>query len=152
MPPTLSKSTYLRGSQCRKSLYLHFHHPELKDPISPMQQAIFTQGHEVGRLARQLFPGGTDAGIYVPDNYGKSIELTSQLIADGEGVIYEAGFSANGLHCFADIVVCGAEGWKAYEVKSSTQVKPVNLLDAAFQYFVMTGAGHRYWPALFRSV
>ncbi len=141
MPPTLSKSTFLRGSQCKKSLYLHWHQPELKDKISAMQQAIFSQGTDVGKLAQQLFPGGIDAGIHVPANYAKSIEMTSQLISDGASVIYEAGFSVNGLHCFVDILVKDNDGWKAYEVKSSTQVKPVNLLDAAFQYYVMTGCG-----------
>ena len=141
MNPTLSKSTFLRGSQCKKSLYLHWHHPELKDKITAMQQAIFSQGTDVGKFAQHLFPGGVDAGIYVPDNYQKSIELTSQLIRDGVPVIYEAGFSFNNLHCFIDILVKDADGWKACEVKSSTQVKPVNLLDAAFQYFVMTACG-----------
>jgi hypothetical protein len=141
MPPTLSKSTYLRGSQCKKSLYLHWHHPELKDKLSAMQQAIFSQGTDIGKIAQQLFPGGVDAGIYVPANYARSIELTFQLIRDGVPVIYEAGFSFNGLHCFVDILVKDADGWKAYEVKSSTQVKPVNLLDAAFQYHVITSCG-----------
>lgn len=106
-----------------------------------MQMAIFSQGHEVGKLAQQLFPGGIDAGIYVPDNYQKSIDLTARLIENGTKVIYEAGFSVNGLHCFIDILVKDDDGWKAYEVKSSTQVKPVNLLDAAFQYHVMTLCG-----------
>jgi predicted RecB family nuclease len=141
MKPTISKSTFLRGSQCKKSLYLHWNQPELKDQVSAMQQAIFSQGTDVGKLAQQLFPGGIDAGIYVPANYAKSIEMTSQLIRDGASVIYEAGFSVNGLHCFVDILVKDLDGWKAYEVKSSTQVKPVNLLDAAFQFHVMTLSG-----------
>jgi hypothetical protein len=141
MPPTLSKSTYLRGTQCLKSLYLNWHQPELKDPVSPMQQAIFNQGHDVGKLAQQLFPGGVDAGIYVPDQYQKSIGLTTQLMQEGAEVIYEAGFSKEGLHCFIDILVKDGDHWKAFEVKSSTQVKPVNLLDAAFQYYVMKECG-----------
>jgi hypothetical protein len=138
MNPTISKSTFLRGAQCKKSLYLNWHHPELKDKVSAMQQAIFSQGTEVGKIAQRLFPGGVDAGIYVPENYAKSIEMASLLIRDGVPVIYEAGFSFNGLHCFVDILVKGDQGWKAYEVKSSTQLKPVNLLDAAFQYYVIT--------------
>lgn len=141
MPPTLSKSTFLRGTQCQKSLYLHWHRPELRDPISPMQQAIFSQGTDVGKLAQRLFPGGVDAGIHVPDNYAKSIEMTSQLVSEGTDVIYEAGFSINNLHCFVDILVRDGDSWKAYEVKSSTNLKPVNLLDAAFQYHVMTSTG-----------
>jgi hypothetical protein len=139
--PTLSKSTFLRGTQCLKSLYLNWHHPELKDKISPMQQAIFSAGHDVGRLAQQLFPGGTDAGIHVPDHYQESIKLASELIRNSAEVIYEAGFSVDNLHCFIDILARDGNKWKAFEVKSSTQVKPVNLLDAAFQYYVMTHSG-----------
>jgi hypothetical protein len=139
--PTLSKSTFLRGTQCLKSLYLNWHQPGLKDPVSPMQEAIFTQGHDVGKLAWHLFPGGIDAGIYVPDQYQKSIEMTSRLILEGAPVIYEAGFSVDGLHCFIDILVKDGDKWKAYEVKSSTQVKQVNLMDAAFQYYVMSLSG-----------
>jgi hypothetical protein len=141
MPPTLSKSTFIRGTQCQKSLYLNWHHPELKDKLSSMQKAIFSQGTDTGILARQLFPGGIDAGIYVPDHYQESIDLTSRLIRENTDVIYEAGFSVNGLHCFIDILVRDGDGWKAYEVKSSTQVKPVTLLDASFQFYVMTTAG-----------
>lgn len=141
MLPTLSKSTFIRGMQCPKSLFLNWHKPELKDPVSQMQQAIFSQGHVVGKLARQLFPGGADAGIHVPDQYQKSIEMTAELISNGTAVIYEAGFSVEGLHCFLDILVKDGDRWKAYEVKSSTQVKPVNILDAAFQYYVMTRSG-----------
>jgi len=127
--------------QCTKSLYLNWHKPELKDPVSPMQQAVFTQGHVVGKLAQQLFPGGVDAGIHVPDHYLKSIEMTAELIRNDTAVIYEAGFSVEGLHCFLDILVKDGDRWKAYEVKSSAQVKPVNILDAAFQYYVMTRCG-----------
>ena len=141
MPLTISKSTFLRGWQCKKSLYLNFYQPGLKDKISSMQQAIFSQGTDVGKLAQQLFPGGINAGIHVRSNYSKSIEMTSRLISEGAPVIYEAGFSLNGLHCFVDILVKDGNKWKAYEVKSSTQIKPVNLLDAAFQYHVMTGCG-----------
>ncbi len=47
----LSKSTFLRGLQCHKSLYLNRYQRNLRDAISPEQQAIFTTGREVGILA-----------------------------------------------------------------------------------------------------
>jgi hypothetical protein len=59
--PILSKSTFIRGLQCEKSLYLYKHHYNLKDAISPQLQAIFNQGNRVGELAQDLFPGGVDA-------------------------------------------------------------------------------------------
>jgi len=39
----LSKSTFIRGLQCEKSLYLYKHHYRLKDPTPPSLQAVFDQ-------------------------------------------------------------------------------------------------------------
>ena len=37
----LSKSTFIRGLQCEKSLYLYKHHYRLKDPTPSSLQAVF---------------------------------------------------------------------------------------------------------------
>ena len=54
----LSKSTYMRGKQCPKALWLYKHRPELRPVVSDAQQAIFDNGTAVGLLAQQRFPGG----------------------------------------------------------------------------------------------
>lgn len=56
----LSKSAFIRGVQCLKSLYLNKKRPFLRDRISDAQQAVFKRGTDVGVLARQLFPCGVD--------------------------------------------------------------------------------------------
>ena len=88
--PILSKSTYLRGLKCEKSLWLYKNRYKLKDKITPQQEAIFSQGTNVGILAQDLFPGGVDAST---ENYWeieKGIENTQNLIEQGVTVIYEA--------------------------------------------------------------
>ena len=40
-----------------------------------------------------------------------------------------------------DILVNEADGWAAYEVKASTQVKEYQVKDVAFQYYVITRSG-----------
>ena len=50
----LSKSTFIRGVQCEKSLYLNKHARNLRDEISPEQMAVFSQGTNVGELAQRL--------------------------------------------------------------------------------------------------
>ena len=137
----LSKSSFLRGVQCEKSLYLYRHHPELRDEISEAQQAIFDRGTNVGLLAQQLFPGGEDAS---PEDYSKffdSIHTTRRLIDKGAKIIYEAAFVHNNTAAAIDILVKTRGGWKGYEVKSSTSVSDVHILDAAVQYYVLTGSG-----------
>ena len=57
----LSKSTFIRGLQCKKLLYLYKNHYNLKDKVSSQTQAMFNQGNKVGLLAQKLFPNGADA-------------------------------------------------------------------------------------------
>ena len=53
-----SKSQFIRGLQCPKSLWLYKHKPSLRQKPDEQLQAIFDAGTDVGILAQQLFPGG----------------------------------------------------------------------------------------------
>jgi len=59
MKHLLSKSQFLRGLQCRKSLWLYRNKPELRTPPDEALQAIFETGTNVGIRAQKLFPGRT---------------------------------------------------------------------------------------------
>ncbi|MBL0310161.1 MAG: DUF2779 domain-containing protein [Bacteroidetes bacterium] len=137
----LSKSTFIRGCVCSKSLWLYKNRRDLLRPTTISKQFIFDQGHEVGKLAHQLFPGGVDASPATPYNYQPSIEMTAKLVAKGTPVIYEAAFQHDGVLAALDILVKKEDGWYAYEVKSSTTVHDVNVTDAALQFWVMTNCG-----------
>ena len=130
----LSKSTFIRGLQCKKKLYLHKHHYNLKDNISPQSQAIFNQGNKVGILAQDLFPNGADASPSSHFKIQESVVKTKEFIENGETIIYEATFQFNGVLVALDVLVKQKDGWKAYEVKSSTKVSDTYIKDAAIQY------------------
>ena len=137
----LSKSTFIRGLQCEKSLYLYKHHYKSKDPTSTSLQAVFDQGTNIGLLAQELFPNGVDAS---PENHFKMVESfrkTLDFITEGESIIYEATFIYNDVLAALDILVKDLEGWKAYEVKSSTKVSETYIKDAAIQYYTITNSG-----------
>ncbi len=138
--PFISKSSFIKGLQCYKALYLKKHYPELEDPVSEAQQAIFDAGTDIGQLATGLFPGGVDLGHYVPKRMFDNVRVTKDHIRQRD-TIYEAGFSQDSLLCFMDILVPDGDGWRAYEVKGSTSVKDVYLWDAAFQFYVMRQSG-----------
>lgn len=137
----LSKSTFIRGLQCEKSLYLYKHHYSLKDPTSPSLQAVFDQGTNIGLLAQELFPNGVDAS---PENHFKMVESvgkTLDFISQGQTIIYEATFVYNDVLAALDILAKDDDGWKAYEVKSSTKVSDTYVKDAAIQYYTITNSG-----------
>jgi hypothetical protein len=139
----LSKSLYLRGLQCPKSLWLKQHHPERLSPPDVQAQAVFATGDRVGVLARELFAGG----VTIPwegTSFEEKIALTRRHIEAGVETIYEASFAHAGVFVMVDVLRIHADGSVSlYEVKSSTEVKEVYLHDVAIQYFVLTGAGYR---------
>ena len=55
---SLSKSKFLNGLQCHKSLWLYKNRPDLKEDAGAGKQAIFDQGSSIGELAQGLFPAG----------------------------------------------------------------------------------------------
>ena len=69
----LSKSTFMYGCQCPKRLWMHKFQPEERDEETEVQSAIFQSGTNVGMLARELFPGGVDAGFLTPFQYYQSV-------------------------------------------------------------------------------
>ncbi|PHS37681.1 MAG: hypothetical protein COB07_10015 [Sulfurovum sp.] len=136
---TLSKSQYIRGLQCHKSLWLYKNKPELRDTPDYAQESLFNTGHTVGELAKELFPGGVEVA-FDADNFKGMIEKTKELIAEGTEVIYEATFSEDGIFSMADILVKNGDVWDMYEVKASTKVKEYHIDDASIQWFALSKA------------
>jgi hypothetical protein len=141
MTKTISKSSYIRGMKCQKSLWLHFFQPEDRDEISESQQNIYDTGHNVGLLAQQRYPEGIDASRGEPGKVSEAVAFTQELIASGQTVIYEAAFSDGETLCYMDILVKKNGKWQAFEVKATTSVKDYHIQDAAFQYYVITRSG-----------
>lgn len=134
---SLSKSTYIRGLQCLKSLYLNKHRSFLRDKPSEEQLAKFARGHAVGKIAQQLFPGG----IEIPAPSEASAKKTTSLISNGFPVIYEACFIHDEVIAAVDILVKDDDGWSAFEVKSSASLSDTYYKDAYLQNYVIAGTG-----------
>jgi hypothetical protein len=134
----LSKTLYMRGLQCPKSLWLDRRQPEVRTAPPPDLIARWEAGTEVGRYAQLLFPGGVEVPF---DGRTKVQQLaqTRDLLAKGAQSIYEATFSSDGVLVRADILQKTHDGWELYEVKSASDVKPHFLDDVAIQYFVLSG-------------
>jgi hypothetical protein len=137
----LSKTTFLYGCQCQKRLWLHKFRSHLRSAPDAFTQARWKRGHDVGKDAQQLFPGGMDMTPASPSQYPKAVQATATAIADGINVIYEATFQYRGVLIMLDILVRHADGWYGYEVKSSLDAKAIHIHDLALQSWVMWGAG-----------
>ncbi len=142
----ISKSKYLNGMQCPKLLWTQINARDLIPTPSPSQQHIFDTGHQVGDLAKLLYP----TGIEVPMDYADlaathrdTAALMGRPAAD-RVPIFEASFLVDGRYCRVDVLVPvpdGSDQWDLIEVKSSTRVKDINVNDVAFQRDALTRAG-----------
>lgn len=104
--------------------------------------AKFRRGHKVGSLAQNIFPGGTDFRPKSPALYQKAVLQTQEAIRTNSfNILYEAGFQYERLLILLDILIKEEGGWHAYEVKSSYSISDTYILDAAFQYYVITNSG-----------
>ena len=139
----LSKSSFIRGVQCEKHLYLYKYHYNEMDQLSDMQKAIFKRGTDVGKLAQELFPNGIDASPKSQFEYDKTIKLTKELLEKKQKVIYEASFGFSDVLAIADIVVNEKSSLKVFEVKSSTSISETYIRDAALQYWVISNCGYK---------
>ena len=138
----LSKSLYTRGLQCVKSLWLKKYNKDILTPPDSSANAIFEIGDKVGGLACKLFPNGKEIPFH-GTSFEEKISLTKEWMNEGLKNIYEATFQYDGILVMIDILHINDDGsLEIYEVKSSTDEKPVYLDDASIQYYVLNGLGY----------
>ena len=134
----LTKSKYLIGLQCPKYLWMVFHQSKKLPKPDAATEKKFTTGNIIGELAKELYPSGIDipSGDFM-GNIKKTEELLSERVP-----LFEAGFMIDNLFSRVDILEPHPKGgWNIIEVKSSTQVKEINLHDVSFQKFCLEKAG-----------
>mgnify|MGYP006912891057 CR=1 FL=1 len=139
--PRLSKSRFQAGLQCPRYLWLLCHSPGSADVVTPAQQALFDTGHEVGRVAREQFPGG----VLVSEDHlhsQQALKTTDHLLCEGFTCLYEAAFCHEDVLVRSDILKRDEAGsWILVEVKSSGGVKPEHITDMGIQTYVLRGSG-----------
>ena len=138
-----SKSKYCSFWQCPKITWLDKYKPEEKE-IDEMTQARFVGGNEVGDLAMTLFGNYVETTTYKEDgklDITAMINETATELKNGTENIFEAAFSYNGLYCAVDILHKEKGGYAIYEIKSSTHVSEIYLVDIAYQKYVLEKNG-----------
>ncbi|MBT3261029.1 DUF2779 domain-containing protein [bacterium] len=137
---SLSKSQFIRGLQCPKSLWLYKFRSKLRTLPDQAKLALFAAGTEVGQLAQKLFSGGKELQ-FGGTSFAQKLDLTAQYIKSGVNNIYEATLKYDDILVMVDILHKVKDGWEIYEVKSSTSEKEVSVDDIALQYHVLRGWG-----------
>lgn len=141
----LSKSKLIAYRQCPKRLWLEVYKPELKDDSG--SQAAFARGHDVGKVAQQIFDS-EGVGHNVDPNvigWDTSAEQTEVALQAGEGPVFEALLQVPGAMALADVMRPDSNSselrWEMIEVKASTSVKDYHRDDVAIQTYIADESG-----------
>ena len=141
---SMSKTSFMRGMQCPKMLWLDRHRPDLK-VIPPYIQKRLDAGNDFGDQAMGMFGPYEEMTVYLP---GTTIPDTKAMIANtedamkrGVDVICEAAFSNYNNYCAVDLLKRTDAGYDLYEVKNSPEVDEQFIKDAGFQYNIISRCG-----------
>lgn len=136
----LSKSKYCRAKQCNKILWLDKNKPE--EAVPTTSESVLKTGTKVGELARKYF--GKFINIeYNQEDLSRMIAETELYLQDAPNIITEASFNYKNNFCSVDILKNDIDGLEIYEVKSTTEVKEINIDDVAYQVYVLKGLGYK---------
>lgn len=134
----LSKSKYCKAVQCNKILWLEKNKRDVATDTS--SKSVLENGTTVGELARGLF--GNYTNVEYNQDKSQMIEQTEILMRQSPNIITEASFSYNNNFCSVDILKNEPDGVHVYEVKSTTEAKPINLDDVSYQVYILRGLGY----------
>ena len=134
----LSKSSYCRGIQCKKILWLEKHKPNEIEKQN--NDRVLEQGDNIHEVARYLF--GSHINIEYREDLNQMIEDTINTIESYKNIIItEASFNYKNNFCSVDILKKENNKYEIYEIKSSTELKDIYVNDASYQYYVLTNLG-----------
>jgi len=142
-PTIISKSQFIRGKKCKKSLWLYRNKSDERTPPSQKRQEIFDNGNLVGELAQKMFPDG----VLVAEDYTKiaeAIETTRAFVREGKKFVFESTASnKEGFFSRIDVLEKNEDGsFNLIEVKSTESIRDYYLDDLALQAWAFIGEGY----------
>jgi hypothetical protein len=135
-----SKTSFIKGLQCEKQLYLYKFHYKLQDPISEETKIKFQGGHDFEDAYRaKYFPFAVDIEK-IAKNRNDYAALTQKALQKQVSDIFEATFIFDEVLVMNDVLTRNSGQWELQEIKNSSELKPTHIQDIALQYYVTKGA------------
>ena len=96
----------------------------------------------MGDISKLLYGDDESIDIEYSEGLKNALRETKDLIdRDYKSPIFEATFQYDGVLVRVDVLIPVPDGWRAIEVKASTSVKDVHVIDCAIQLWVMKNCG-----------
>ena len=135
----LSKSSFIKGKQCAKYLFLDKHKKQEGTPPSKRLLALFRHGHEFeDRFRYSEFPEGINLRHELESSFAYYNSKTRQLLNERDQcTLFEAGIIEDDILILMDVLHKNANGtFDFYEVKLHNKISEVIWQDVRIQYYV----------------
>jgi|GEM_PF-823277 len=135
----LTKSSYIKGLQCPKALYLYINKRYLGQHSEDTLEKFIE-----GRLFESKFKKSFEKGIAIDKISNKNMEehvrLTKKYLNEESQVtLFEAGFVYNDILVLTDVLKQNADdSFDIFEVKNSLRLTDVIISDLSVQFYVCT--------------
>lgn len=137
-----SKTSFVRGIQCRKLLYLDKYKSSLKTPPDAETLARFKRGRDFEAVFKSKFANGLDVKARYKYPSLECVRYTMSLLSQpGEVVLFEANILYADILVLTDVLRKNVDGTiDIFEVKHSDKVNSAIEWDVALQYYVCKNA------------
>ena len=135
----LSKTSYIKGLQCLKYLYLDKYKKKEKTKPSAETMQLFKRGHDFEEHFRQtVFPKGINVKDKLGMNFAYFSSYTDYLFKKLERqAVFEATIIENGIFIMVDVIEkLNNDSYDFYEIKLYKELNEVIWNDLAIQYYV----------------
>lgn len=138
----ISKSQFMEFRRHPRLFWDSRHDPLALPKEDPMEKALASQSEGVEVMSRQLHPGGVMLDP-VGGNHQKAHSISMDFVNDRAGALFQPTFTADNLMARVDILYKNPDdSYTLREVKSSSTTSgDKHVVDASFQYNVLTKAG-----------
>lgn len=137
-----SKTSFVRGIQCRKLIYLDKYKKQFKTPPDAETLARFDRGRDFEAVFKSKFANGLDVKARYKYPSIECVQYTTSLLSQpGEVVLFEANIFHADILVLTDVLRKNADGTiDIFEVKHSDKVNSAIEWDLPIQYYVCKNA------------
>ena len=137
-----SKTSFVRGVQCRKLLYLDKYKSQYKTPPDAETLARFSRGRDFEAVFKSKFANGLDVKARYKYPSLECVQYTMSLLSQpGEVVLFEANILYSDILVLTDVLRKNADGTiDIFEVKHSDKANTAIQWDVSLQYYVCKNA------------
>ncbi len=133
----LSKTSFVKGKQCLKQLYLDKYKKDERTPPTPETKELWTKGRDFeDRVRKNMFPNGIDVSKAMASKFGYFFSYTNDALRNNPAItLFEATVIVDEILVMVDMLDKDKDGnLDFYEIKLHSKLTQSILWDLSVQY------------------